>query len=230
MKLHHPLLVKPITWQEGRIPVLVAESPQVFQRMVFTLSEQAEGMEGSFILSANDDPLDCAEHLHVIRDYVFLSMDSRKLQNRFLAHLQGTMAESLLAETESLNGRVGAYLAALAARLDYPVSFTHGDYASILLKALKFQPILDGRSPLERLMQYFDLFSGLFQEQCFVLVSAKTYFAEDALQQLYKMAAYQKWNLLLLESRASPPLPPEDCCIVDSDLCELRLDFPDQVL
>lgn len=230
MRLMHPLLTKPILWNEGRVPVLVVESPHVFQNMVFDLSQQSEGEEGSFVLSSHNIPLDGSEHLRVIRDYVFLSLDNRKLQNHFHTWLQTAVSESFLRETEELNQSIGQYLEELTTIADYPTAFLHGDYVGALLKSQKFQPVLDGETPLERLMQYIELYAGLMKEQCFVLVSAKSYFDESQLRQLYKMAAYEKWNLLLLENHAYPPFVQEDCCVIDADLCELRLDSSDIIL
>lgn len=230
MKLMHPLLTKPILWREGKIPVLTAESPQVFRNMVFDISQQSEGDEGAFVLSSQDIPLDCSEHLRVIRDYVFLSLDNKKLQNHFHTWVQTAISESLPRETESLNQKIGQYLEELTAVTDYPTTFLHGDYVNALLKSQKFLPVLDGESPLERLMQYFELYSGLLKEQCFVLVSAKSYFDKDQLLQLYKMTAYQKWNLLLLENRVDSLLPQEDYYVIDADLCELRLDSSEIIL
>lgn len=224
MKLMHPILASPICWREGRIPVLVAEPPRLFREIVFALSEQSESLEGPFVLSVDDMPLDCGDHLHVIKDFVFLSLEDRKLQNRFHAQVQIMAAEAYLRETEALNQKIENYMELLSQTVAFPVTFLHGDYTAALMKSQKFQPVLDGETPLERLMQYFELYSGLLKEQCFVLVSAKAYFEPEQLRQLYKMAAYQKWNLLLLENHAAQPLEGEDICIVDADLCEFRLD------
>ena len=87
MRLAHPLLSSPLHWKEGRVPVWVIEAPETFRSMVFMLSEQAQGEEGDFVLSLDYETLDCAEHVHVLRDLMCLSLDDRKLQNRFQARL-----------------------------------------------------------------------------------------------------------------------------------------------
>ena len=44
--------------------------------------------------------------------------------------------------------------------------------------------------------------------------------------QLYKMAFYRKWKLLLIENfQQGSPIPGEEHYIIDKDLCELRLDL-----
>ena len=75
--------------------------------------------------------------------------------------------------------------------------------------------------PQERLMQYLELHHRLLPSPCMVLVGLHLYFSREELEQLYRMAAYQKWNLLALEPYQSPPLPQERICIIDKDLCQL---------
>ena len=128
-----------------------------------------------------------------------------------------------------LQQQIGQYLQLVVGAMEYPVSFSEGEYVLPLLKALKCQPVLDGVHPLERLMQYIELYSGLMKEQCFVLVDAHAYFSNEELQQLYRMAGYQKWRLLLLEQRLAAPLPAEDICLLDASLCELRLDSDPEI-
>lgn len=225
MRLTHPLLSQPLHWKPERTPVLVVESPELFRTLVFSLAAQAQGQAGEFVLSLNYDTLDCGDHLHLVTDYYALPLDHRKMQNRFQSLLQWTVREQLTSATDDLQQHISRYLQQITAAIQYPLSFAEGEYVLPLLKALKCQPILDAEDSLERLMQYLELYSGLLPHQCFVLVNAHCYFSPQELGQLYKMAAYQKWNLLMLEQRLQNTLPGEEICLLDADLCELRLDF-----
>ena len=198
--------------------------------MVLNLSMQAAGEAGPFVLSLDYEPLECTEHLQVIRDYVSLPLDDRKLQSRFQPVLHKTVRETLRQETDRLDRMVGDYLRSVATMMDYPVSFSAGEYVLPLLKTVKCQPVLDGDSPLEQLMQYFELYAGLTKNPVFVLVSAKSYFDDEELGQIYRMANYQKWKMLLLENRSTERLPWETSYIIDWHLCEIRLDFGEKDL
>lgn len=68
------------------------------------------------------------------------------------------------------------------------------------------------------------------ENQCFVLVGAHSYFSSSELKELYRMAFYQKWKLLLLEPGVGQILPGEDVVLVDEDFCELHLDSSQQLL
>ena len=224
MRLSHPLLSSPLCLNEDAFPVLVLEDPCVFRKFVFELSEQASGETGDFVLSLDFEPLDCAEHLHVLRDYLFLPVDDRRLLNRFQSRLQWTIRELLVSETDHLQQEIADYLQSVTAAVEWPLCFSDGEYVLPLLKALRCQPILDGESLLERLLQYLELYCGLMKNQCFVLVSAHLYFSGAELSELFRMARYEKWRLLLLEQQLPDRLPEESVCLIDRQFCELRLD------
>ena len=170
------------------------------------------------------ETLDCGAHLHVLRDYFSLSLDDRKLQNQFQKVLQFTIREELPEATDHLQQEIVRYLGLIAVKMDYPLSFTEGEYILPLLKAVKCQPVLDGEGALEQLMQYMELYSGLMSQQCFALVNAHQYFSREELTELYQMANYQKWHLILLEQIQMPALSCEDIYLVDQNLCEIRVD------
>lgn len=224
MRLSHPMLSAPIHWCENRIPVLVVEHPKVYRQFVLSLSQQAEGEDGAFVLSLHYEPLDCGEHLKVVRDYAALSFDDRKLQNRFQTLLQTVIREELSEKTDHVQRVIADYLEIVAAAVECPVTFSAGEYVLPLLKALKCQPALDGEGLLERLIQYLEIYHMLMKHQCFVLVGAHAYFSREELAELYRMAGYQKWRLLLLEPYMTDPLPGEEIRLLDQDLCELRLE------
>ena len=223
------MLSTPLCLREGTVPVLVLEDPRLFRSLVFELSSQAQGEPGNFLLSLDYEPLDCVEHLRVLRDYLQLPLEDRRLQNRFWSRVQWTMRELLAPQTDALQQQISGYLQQVAVALDRPVRFSEGEYLPPLLKALRCAPVLDGETPLERLIQYLELCSDLLKDQCFVLVNAHLYFSDAELTELFRMAGYEKWKLLLIERRLSTPLPMESVCLLDSSLCELRLDLPDEI-
>lgn len=229
MRLSHPMLSAPIRWREGRIPALVLEHPKIFRRAVFELSAQADGDEGEFVLSLDFGPLECAGRLHVLRDYVSLPLSDRNLQNKFQSLLQSVVREELQEKTEALQSDIASYLEAVTASVGCAASFSCGEYAVALLKALKYQPAIDEDGPLERLMQYIGLYCRLLKDQCFVLVGAHTYFSREELGGLFLAALNKRWNLLILERDIDAALPQEDVILLDGSLCELRLDLEDEM-
>ena len=66
------------------------------------------------------------------------------------------------------------------------------------------------------------------KDQCFVLVNAHLYFSARELSELFRMSRYEKWRLLLIEQQLPASLPEESVCLIDAQLCELRLDSVSQ--
>lgn len=204
MKLMHPLLTCPIELGQGWVPVLAVESPQLFRQWVFEWSGQSQGEAGTWVLSHQDEVLDCGQHLLMIDQYVHLSLEDRKLLNRFQALVQSVLWEELEEESMALQQHIQSYLSRLTTQIPVPVGYGEGDAVWPLLKTMKFQPVLDGVSPLERLTQY--------------------------LEQFYQMALYEQWNLLVVEPYQSPPLSQERWHVIDGDFCELRVDSLGEIL
>lgn len=230
MKLMHPLLTCPMELGQGRVPVLAVESPQLFRQWVFEWSAQSQGEAGTWVLSHQDEVLDCGQHLLVVNNYVHLSLEDRKLLNRFQALVQSVLWEELEEESVALQQQIQSYLSQLATQIPVPVGYGEGDAVWPLLKALKLQPVLDGVSPLERLTQYLELYHRLMPQPCVLLVGLHLYFSPQELERFYQMALYEQWNLLVVEPSQRPPLPQEQWRVIDGDFCELRVDSLGEIL
>lgn len=230
MRLMHPLLTCPLELGQGWIPVLAVESPQLFRQWVFEWSGQSQGEAGTWVLSHLEEVLDCGQHLMVVNNYVHLSLEDRKLLNRFQALVQSVLWEELEEESVALQQHIQSYLSRLTTQIPVPVGYGEGDAVWPLLKTLKFQPVLDGASPLERLTQYLELYHRLMPQPCVLLVGLHLYFSPQELERFYQMALYEQWNLLVVEPYQSTPLPQEQWRIIDGDFCELRVDSPGEIL
>lgn len=225
MRLMHPLLSDPIRFTENSVPVLVAENPLAFRRLVFDLHSSSEGDGGETVLSLNYNKLECKEYLQVIMNFFALDPDGRRLSNAFQSVLLRTVKEELSVETYALNEAISDYLAALSSALQQTSSFTQQDFLPPLLKAIHFRPYVEQVQPLEQLIQYIQLHNSLLGNMCFVLINAKCFFTAEELKEFYKIATYQKWHLLLLEATDTTDRNEEEVYyIIDRDLCEIRLD------
>ena len=220
----HPVLSKPIHWKENRIPVLVVENTKLFQKLVFELSAQKEGEEGDFVLSKNYECLEIPKHLFLVRDYVELSLEERRIQQHFQEMLLQVVCEDMPQEMQHINEEVNDYLSQVMMRIEYPVSFSQGDYGLQLLKMVKYHPALEGETLAERLLQYMEWVVELMVTPCFVFVSLKEYIDVSELPLFYQTVRNKKWNILLLEHHLEEKVEGEAICVIDEGLCELRLD------
>lgn len=225
MKLVHPVLSSPIVFSENRVQVLTIENAPLFRELVFELTAQMENGSGRFVLSKDDRLLDCGDCLQVISDYAHLAALERRIQNKLIAALLSEAREELAGDTQHFALEVQRYLGKLATLADYPVTYEQSDNLVEILKAMGFCVELRGVPAHEALYEHISLCHRVMKNPCFVLVHAKAFFSSDELRQLYDMAGYRKWNLLLLESHQySERLDGEEHRLIDDDLCELVLD------
>lgn len=228
MKLMHPLFSSPISFTENRIQVLTIEHAPTFREITFELIAQMEDEAGRFVLSKEDHPLDCGVCLQVISDYAHLDAVERKIQNKLIAALLTEAQEDLAEDTLFFTREVQRYLGKLASLADYPVAYEQSDNLNALLKAMDFRVDLKGLAAHEALYEYISLCHRVIKDPCFVLVNAKAFFSGEELRQLYDMARYRKWNLLLLEPHQYPrTIEGEMHRLIDEDLCELVLEKPE---
>lgn len=224
MKLTHPLFSEPICFRENRVPVLVVENPAAFRRLAAELMQQSEGENGAFVLSQDDNCLDCAAHLNAVLDFLHVPELEKRLQTKLMSLLLKNTQEALAQESFQLSQLLQSYLGKLAALAEYPVHYEQADNLPALLKAMDFRVDFEGISACEALYEYMGVLHGMARHQCFVLIHAHDYFSRAEIQDLYKMAQYRKMALLMLESQLREPLDCEEIRLYDGDLCELRLE------
>ena len=222
MKLMHPLFSAPLCLREDAVSVLTIESPAAYRAIVTDLALQEEGEQGALVLSRDGEILDCAEHLHVVRDFVHLQPAGKRIAHRLQAELLRAAREEMTGETESLFQNLRTWLGRLSMCVDFPTSFREQEDVAALLKAFAFGVDLTGLSPCEALIERLSIASQLLGDLCLVLVQAKRWFTPEEMDQIYRTARYQKWRLLLVESQAGERRLGEEHLLLDQDLCELR--------
>lgn len=225
MKLMHPLFSCPIEFTENHIQVLTIEHPVLFRKMLGDVILQSEGKEGEFVLSDAGTCLDPAEALHPIDDYVHLEKVGKKIQIRVLNAVLRTAQEQLTKETMDLSRQIQQYLAMLAVQSEVSIAYEQGENLSALLKAMDVHLDFEGMSFPEALCEHIVVHHKMTKQVCIVLIRAKDVLSREEIMDLYQMACYQKWNLLLLEAHMQEERFPEEVHrLFDRDLCELLLD------
>ena len=225
MKLTHPLFSAPIVFDEASVQVLVVENPKLLRELLLDLAGQAEGKEGRFVLSENDQCLDCAEHLHVVQNVLDMQQPERRVQTRLMAAVLEAARTEMAAETLRLTLALREYLGRLTTLVNHPMAYAEEENLAELLKAMQFKLCLRDLPPHEALWEQLLLHHKLLGSQCFVLLHARTLLSAQEMERLYEMALYEKMPLLLLEARAPEQrLPQEVYRLYDGDMCELGVD------
>lgn len=225
MKLVHPSLQSPLCFSENEIQILILENKAFFSRFITELCEESEGETGSFVLSSDEEILDCAVCLDVVLDYFHLSPDRKRLHAKLISKMKAIAQQEFQLETMTLLQSLENYLLSIVNVLDYPLVLEQTGDVGALLKACAPKLRFTDASLAENLLDYMEAYRDLGGVRCFVLVNLKAYFTENELVQLCEAIRYRKLTVLLLESEQRKRVSSlEKICLLDEDFCELTIE------
>lgn len=223
MKLIHPILSKPIIFEENKINVLVVENQKVFSELVIELLEQMKGLDGRFILSSNFKELELGKEADVLIDLFTLDFNQRKIITRIHNQLQTVaMGEEYYLESTSLLGKIAQYIEKITQTTQYPLAYLHEMDIATVFKLAEVKLETSYNSLAEKLLDYLIVMQEFCGISIFVFVNFKCYFSEEELDQVYQYIVYNKINVLLLENTMRENKNErEEFRIIDKDLCEI---------
>ncbi|MCF0138358.1 MAG: type II-A CRISPR-associated protein Csn2 [Oscillospiraceae bacterium] len=223
MRLMHPSFSSPIVLEEGRVNVLVAESPELYRSLLLDLTAQCAGQEGELILSRDFSVVPMSKNVALLREPLFPDFGSRKIVNSFLSGLEKTaMGDSLCTDTYNLQSALAGYFEKLLYAFDAPLKVDADVSVSALLKAANLQVDTEDSTPVERLSTWMEVHTSLRLANVFVFANLKSCFSTSELKKLYREIRLKKYRVLLLEPVLYDNLRAEECTLLfDADLCEV---------
>ncbi len=220
MILSHYLLNTPIEFEENRVNVLTVEEPKALRSFLLELTDQRDGEEGGFVLSAGNDVMDFAKNAEVVTDILDFSLNSKKLQSR-LEKQAATYAagheKELMAAVDAVN-----LLAELTtADFSENIGCSYVETAEDLVKVMGFYADETDLDLPQKVLEYMRLYRSYFGIRLFVFCNLKLYLSSEELSLMYRAIAYEKFDVLLIEgSYKDPAASCEINRIIDHDLCE----------
>lgn len=110
----------------------------------------------------------------------------------------------------------------------YSITYDEENFWNSFLKAMNFKVDFEDVSPAEALAERILMIQRFMKNPCIVLIGAKSWFADDELEQIYRTILANKTHLLLIEAvQKKAILPRENHRVIDKDLCEL---FPQGIM
>lgn len=222
MMLSHSVFDTPIVFEENKINVLVIENCDFLMRSIQDLKLQSEeDTEGEFVLSDGDDV--GFKNTVVITDMFSLDINSKKNLTKLYAYLsEFSRNETYFGKTLSVLSEIQSFVAEISEASDYNLSASETDVRD-LFKICDLKFAVDSNTEiLEKLCSYISVLRDFLKTKLFVLVNLRQFVSENNITEFYKYTAYNKINVLLIES--SCPEVRLDCekyKIIDKDLCEI---------
>lgn len=201
MKLVNAELLLDIEIQENMPAELVLENPDMMVRVVKELYGACVGGDSDFILSIDGKELSIEKATEIIINPFSIDFNSRKIQNKLFEEL--LEGDSLYLEEKAiLQSLIIDYLDKLIQNVSYEM-ITSNINLDILKLFKMYEVRLDPQcnTILETLVEYTKVLSRLLRKKLLVLVNISTFLDCEALKELAGMCAYQKLNLLLIESQ-----------------------------
>ena len=223
MKLVHPLLEKPILFEENMANILVVENQKVFAEMVWELFNQTNGGEGQFILSSELKQLELNKRMDLVIDLFSLDFNQKKILNKLFSQLKEiATGGEYYEDSMCLIGEITTYLERIMQSIQYPLGYNSEFDISTIFKLVDVKIDITYETLLEKIIDYITLIQEFLGINLFVFVNLKCFLSFEELEQLYLSIAYKKCNILLLENSINEKrLEQEIIRIIDSDLCEI---------
>lgn len=222
MTIYHPLLNRPIRFEENRIQVLVIENGVALRRCLEDLHSQMAGCSGEFILAENYQPIELRRYAALATDPLHPDLDSRRLSGKILQTVE-KLAEDQEPKLRQLLAEINDFAAELCMGLDFEATFAEQESAEGLLKLLDFHLDRDSLDLPSLLLEWMRLQRAFFEKRLFILYGLKSLLSEEELTSFYRSVFYEKMELLLIEAwQQTPPREEEITTIIDRDLCVLQ--------
>ena len=204
---------------ENMVPVLVLEGPEIFEYFTQSFYRQCCGDDGGIVLSDNDVILNLSKNAMIISDYYSLDLNSRKVQNR-LYQCMKDIAVDLGKEKDDFT-RMGIEI---IDRILSSARFDHAEYNleidwNDFFKLFQIRMEEDYVTLPEKIIAFIRICAQLLDIELLAFVNLKSYVSVESLLEIYRMAAYLKINLLLIEPVEREALEPEKYYIIDTDKC-----------
>lgn len=220
MKLAHPDLAEPLTWEGGGLQAMVVENRAYFSSLTQSLLGQAAGEKGPFVLSDVGTILDISRAADILLSPFSMSTEQTKMQGGIIKELTDIAIHDHPNKMCDLFSGINAFAQTLIFDSGEAYRYTQLSDPIPLLKAMRIMPD-DTDLPLaERLLLYFRMNEKFCQKKLFVLFHLSMFLQEEEMLSFQKSVEYEKYSVLLLEGTDRLPIAVKKR-IIDGDLCEL---------
>lgn len=208
--------------EENRVNVLVIENQMLLVDIVEMLRVQNEGGSGDFVIADETKMYPFHQIARVILEPFSLSPNEKKMQTQLYQEIKQEMTDSFFMEWYALQQKIIQYLDTVLLKIPYPVTYTETVDVATFLKMAKVS-LEEGEGFLEKIVQYIRILSALCGVKIIFFLHLKLFLSKEELSALYQEAAYNKIQLVLIESCMCDKMENEDICIIDKDMCIIQV-------
>lgn len=217
----HPILQELIIFSENIINVLVIENSNFFSKLIEEIYQQLHGIEGDFVFSENNVPIDCLKSIEILFNIFELDINCKKIINKLNNQLSNNaIKEDNYLDTLNIKGQIIKYIDKICSTEMYQIKYSTEFDIVGLFKLVDVKLESSYTSVTEKVIDYLTISYEFFHYNCFIFVNLKSFVSNEDLKKIYSFVQYNKINILLLENRISSNVSEcEKILIIDEDLC-----------
>ena len=221
MKLFIPELIEPLDLDNGRVQMIIVESPDCLFNLISVIQAQIEGLEGPLVLSENGKSIAFSKSVELITQFFPLDLNQKNLVNRIVANMEKqAMEEKYSKATELLSG-IENFLLDLSMEYQCEIDYPKLSIGSIL-KAAGIEIRSNSTSICEKLLEYMSLVTSLFGKKAFITVNLQCYVSQEDTEELMKTVVEHGFPMIMIEAVERKQGKYEERTIIDRDLCIIR--------
>lgn len=219
-----------IQFREDQAAVLVVERPSLLSDITVQLLAQMDGEAGDFLISEEGREIRFSKSVALVMNPFQIDFNDRRTINKLYSELK-TSAEAGLVDRMSINTLAIEAMDRILTTTSYR-GIVHNldfDWDKLFhMYEVRIEDQFD--STAEKICEYIKIMRDLFEIRLMVFFNLHTYLEPEELEYVYKLAAYYKIQLLLIEGREYPMISNEHTYIIDSDCCVIEREYRDDML
>lgn len=221
MILCSPYIETVIDFSKQNVPTLVIENPSFLRSVLQDLYNQADGTDGTLVLSENNKILDMEKWVEIIDNCLHFDLNRKPLLNKIISSIEkNAMSESNLLKTNEMLQVLLSYLNELTFDLNCDIVYNNCTVGGIL-KGIGVSIRDEYNNPLEKLIDYMELVREFERDKVFVFVNLRSFFSDSEVECFLKTTIDHAFHVLLIDAISAKKFPMEARITIDKDLCEL---------
>lgn len=205
--------------KENIVSIIVLEDVKLRLPLINELFSQTSGKEGNWLLFENDKSFDLGKKVELILEPLTLTLNNKKVKTKLYQDIKTIAQDYCFSQGLEVHSQICNYLENMLDKLPYPVKYDEDWDVSEILKAYNVELVEEYDNIFEKLYNYIKLVNTVCGTDIFIMVNIKQYLTDDQITELYKMAAYGKIQLVLIEFSTNNKRDCEELYILDNDDC-----------
>ena len=220
MKLVYASTGHVLDFDKGLVNELIVENKKLFFEMVNSISMQADGLHGGWLLSMADKPMEFSRYVDLSVQFAPFQINRKSLLSKLYVSLeQKSVLPENYVNSMQLLGDLERYLLQLAQDFPFELHFQKLAMGPII-RAISPEIDEEEKSAIEKVFAYMEMVRELDRDRLFIMINMRSYFSDEDMETLIESVCLHDFKMLLVESTERNRLKNTNRYVIDDDLCE----------